>query len=42
MIQWFAQEHPAACVAACLRMVLSGFGPRCTEQEIRELLGNPR
>jgi hypothetical protein len=42
MIQWFAQEHPAACVAACLRMVLSSLGPCCTEQEIRQLLGNPR
>ena len=42
MIQWFAQEHPASCVAACLRIVLSSFGARCTEQEIRLLLSNPR
>ncbi|MEW6211555.1 MAG: cysteine peptidase family C39 domain-containing protein [Acidobacteriota bacterium] len=42
MIEWFAQEHPAACIAACLRMVLSSFGLRRTEKEIRQLLGNPR
>lgn len=42
MIQWFAQEHPASCIAACLRMTLSGFGTLCTEPEIRQLLGNPR
>jgi hypothetical protein len=42
MIQWFSQEHPASCVAACLRMVLSGFGTFVTEVEIRRRLGNPR
>ena len=42
MIQWFAQEHPASCVAACLRMVLSSFGTPGTEEEIRRRLGNPR
>ncbi|MCI0488395.1 MAG: cysteine peptidase family C39 domain-containing protein [Blastocatellia bacterium] len=42
MIQWFEQEHPAACIAACLRMVLSGLGVHCTEKELRRLLGNPR
>jgi len=42
MIQWFAQEHPASCIAACLRMVLSSFGVQSTEQEIRQTLGNPR
>ena len=41
-MQWFAQEHPASCIAACLRMVLSSFGMLCTEQEIRQRLGNPR
>jgi ABC-type bacteriocin/lantibiotic exporter with double-glycine peptidase domain len=41
MIQWFAQEHPASCIAACLRMTLSGFGTPRTEPEIRQLLGNP-
>ena len=42
MIEWFAQEHPASCVAACLRMVLTVFGQRHAENEIRRLLGNPR
>lgn len=42
MIQWFAQEHHAACVAACLRMVLSSFGSHYTEKDLRHLLGNPR
>lgn len=42
MIQWFAQEHPASCIAACLRMALSSFGAQSTELEIRQLLGNPR
>jgi len=42
MIQWFAQEHPASCVAACVRMVLTAFGQRREETEIRALLGNPR
>src|SRR4051794_31935872 len=42
MIAWFKQEHPASCVAACLRMVLTGFGQQRAEVEIRRLLGNPR
>ena len=42
MIKWFAQEHPASCIAACLTMVLSSFGTQSTEQEIRQMLGNPR
>jgi ABC-type bacteriocin/lantibiotic exporter with double-glycine peptidase domain len=42
MILWFAQEHPASCVAACLRMVLASFGQQRSESEIRHLLGNPR
>jgi ABC-type bacteriocin/lantibiotic exporter with double-glycine peptidase domain len=42
MIQWFPQEHPASCIAACLRMALSSFGAQYTEQEIRQMLGNPR
>ena len=42
MILWFAQEHPASCVAACLRMVLASFGQHRSESEIRHLLGNPR
>lgn len=42
MIEWFAQEHPASCVSACVRMVLTAFGQRREESEIRRLLGNPR
>ena len=42
MIEWFAQEHPASCVSACLRMVLTAFGQSRKESEIRVLLGNPR
>lgn len=39
---WFAQEHPASCVAACLRMVLTNFGQHRSESAIRRVLGNPR
>jgi ABC-type bacteriocin/lantibiotic exporter with double-glycine peptidase domain len=42
MIVWFAQEHPASCVAACLRMVLTNFGQYHSESSIRRVLGNPR
>ncbi len=42
MITWFRQEHSASCVAACVRMVLSGLGQTIEESRIRELLGNPR
>ena len=41
MIAWYAQEHPASCVAACLRMVLTSFGQYYTESAIRHILGNP-
>ncbi|MGH9935015.1 MAG: cysteine peptidase family C39 domain-containing protein [Blastocatellia bacterium] len=41
MLTWYAQEHVASCVAACVRMVLSGFGQFTTEQRIRQVLGNP-
>jgi ABC-type bacteriocin/lantibiotic exporter with double-glycine peptidase domain len=42
MITWYAQEHPSACVAACVRMVLTSFGQYRSESEMRRLLGNPR
>lgn len=42
MIKWFRQEHPASCVAACVRMVLTTFGQKHEETEIRQMLGNPR
>lgn len=41
MLTWYAQEHVASCVAACIRMVLSGFGQFLTEKRIRQILGNP-
>ena len=42
MIVWHAQEHPASCVAACVRMALTEFGQHLAEVEIRRMLGNPR
>lgn len=39
MIAWFAQEQLTSCVAACIRMVLTGFGQRLTEKRIRQMLG---
>ena len=42
MIVWCAQEQPSACVAACLRMVLTSFGQYHSESAIRRLRGNPR
>ncbi len=41
-IKWFRQQHPASCVAACVRMVLTNFGQHREESEIRQMLGNPR
>jgi ABC-type bacteriocin/lantibiotic exporter with double-glycine peptidase domain len=41
MLTWYAQEHVASCVAACVRMVLSGFGQFPAEKRIRQILGNP-
>jgi ABC-type bacteriocin/lantibiotic exporter with double-glycine peptidase domain len=40
-LTWFEQETPTSCVAACVRMVLSGFGQEYSEIELRKLLGNP-
>ena len=42
MLRWFEQEQPTSCVAACVRMVLGGFGVACEEEQIRQWLGNPR
>jgi ABC-type bacteriocin/lantibiotic exporter with double-glycine peptidase domain len=39
MITWFAQEQPTSCVAACIRIVLTGFGQQMTEKRIRRALG---
>ena len=41
MLTGFKQERPDSCVAACVRMVLSGFGQFPTERRIRKMLGNP-
>jgi ABC-type bacteriocin/lantibiotic exporter with double-glycine peptidase domain len=42
MLTWYAQEQPTSCVAACVRMVLTGFGLMWTEGQVRTLLGRPR
>lgn len=42
MLTWYAQEQPTSCVAACVRMVLTGFGLAWTEGQVRALLGRPR
>ena len=41
MIVWYAQEQEVSCVAACIRIVLSGFEQQLTESRIRRALGNP-
>lgn len=42
MIRWFGQEHPASCVAACVRIALTAFDQQFEEIQIRRVLGNPR
>jgi len=39
MLPVYEQEQPASCVAACVRMVLAGFGLLLTEEEIRTRCG---
>lgn len=39
MMIWYPQEQRASCVAACVRMVLSGFEQSLTERQIRSRLG---
>jgi ABC-type bacteriocin/lantibiotic exporter with double-glycine peptidase domain len=39
-LTWFEQETPTSCVAACVRMVLSGFGQNYSEAKLREILGD--
>jgi len=41
MITWYAQEQDTSCVAACIRIALSGFGQQLTEKRIRKVLGDP-
>ena len=42
MPDWYAQELPSSCVAACVRMSFSGFGLTCSEAEVRRLIGYSR
>jgi len=42
MLAWHAQEHVTSCVTACVRMVLTHFGQRWTEAQVRQILGRPR
>ena len=42
MLTWYGQEQPTSCVAACVRMVLTGFGVMGTEGQARTLFGRPR
>lgn len=42
MPHWYAQEQLSSCVAACLRMVLTGLESEWTEAQVRTLLGQPR
>lgn len=42
MLHWYEQEQPTSCVAACLRIVLSGYDVFCDEAEVRQWLGQPR
>ncbi|MGH9799424.1 MAG: hypothetical protein ACRD82_03590, partial [Blastocatellia bacterium] len=40
MIIWFAQEQLTSCVAACIRMVITGLGQNLTEKQIQHALGS--
>jgi ABC-type bacteriocin/lantibiotic exporter with double-glycine peptidase domain len=42
MLTWYAQEQPTSCVAACVRMVLTGFGVTWPEGQVRSIFGRPR
>jgi hypothetical protein len=42
MLTWYAQEQSTSCVAACVRMVLTGFGVTWTEGQVRSIFGRPR
>jgi ABC-type bacteriocin/lantibiotic exporter with double-glycine peptidase domain len=42
MLNWYAQEQPTSCVAAWVRMVLTGFGVMWTEGQVRTLFGRSR
>ncbi len=40
-LTWFEQETPTSCIAACVRIIASGFGQNYFESELRQILGNP-
>lgn len=40
MLPLFSQELPTSCVAACVRMVLTGLGHPLTEEDIRHRCGH--
>jgi ABC-type bacteriocin/lantibiotic exporter with double-glycine peptidase domain len=40
MIIWFPQEQLTSCVAACIRMALTGFRQNLSEKQIRRILGS--
>lgn len=39
MLTWYGQELSTSCVAACIRMVLTGFSQILTEAQIRQMVG---
>ena len=42
MLVWHPQELQSSCVAACIRMVLSGLGVQVAEARVRHLIGHTR
>jgi ABC-type bacteriocin/lantibiotic exporter with double-glycine peptidase domain len=38
-LTWFAQEFFSSCVAACVRMALTGLGDSRDEAQVRQLIG---
>ena len=42
MLTWYPQELQSSCVAACVRMVLSGQGREIDEAQARRLVGHAR
>jgi ABC-type bacteriocin/lantibiotic exporter with double-glycine peptidase domain len=42
MLTWYAQEQATSCVAACIRMVLTGFSQTLPEMPIRQMIGTPK
>jgi hypothetical protein len=42
MLTWYAQEQPTSRMAACVRIVLTGFGIMWTEGQVRMVFGRPR